>query len=140
MRLVEADIVHGDTDMSKVEDDTLHHVLPDLVEHLDLKVIFDKLLGEHLIEAEVYEHLTALLSSGFTSDAVRESIMKIKHNPPGYLAKFIAILKSKDRTKPFGDMIDYNHVTWRDSVFLEELVLQSAVHCYRCRTWHRPRL
>ena len=33
-----------------------------------------------------------------------------------------------------------NSLQRRDSVFLEELVLQSAVHCYRCRTWHRPRL
>ena len=92
--------------MSKVEDETLHHVLPDLVEHLDLTIIFDKLLREHLIEAEVHEHLAASLSSGLTSKAVRETITKIKRNPPGYLAKFIAVLKSEDRTKPFGDVIE----------------------------------
>ena len=101
--------------MSKVEDDTLDHVLPDLVRHLDLNVVFDKLLREHLIEGEVYEHLTALLSSGLTSEAVRESIIKIKRNRPGYLAKFIAILKSEDKTEPFGDMIERGNIVCRTS-------------------------
>ena len=115
--LVEAGLAHGDTNMSNVEDDTLHHLLPDLVEHLDLTFIFDKLLRERLIGAEVHEHLVALLSSGLTSKAVRESNIKIKRNPPEYLAKFIAILKNEDRTKPFGDTIERGivlHVIMQD--------------------------
>ena len=92
--------------MSKVEDETLNHVLPDLVKYLDLSVIFDKLLRERLIEAELHEHLASSLSSGLTGEAVRKTIIKIKRNPPGYLAKFIAVLKSEDKTKHLGDMIE----------------------------------
>ena len=83
----------------------------------ELTVVFEKLLREHLIEAEIHEHLAASLSSGLISETVRESIIKIKRNPLGYLAKFIAVLKSEDRTKPFGDMIEQGivlHVIMQD--------------------------
>ena len=103
--------------MSKIEGETLDHVLPDLADHLDLDVIIDKLLSEHLIETEVYEQLLALLSSGSANEAVRKTIIKIKRNRPGYLAKFITVLKSKDKTKHFGDMIERGNTLYAGLVY-----------------------
>ena len=96
---------------SDVEGETMKHVLPELVSSLDLSIIVDKLLKENLISSETHEHLTTP-ASGLTSNAaVREAMMKIKRNPPGYLANFIRVLRSEDRSKHFGDWIEQGNVT-----------------------------
>ena len=102
-----------DVNMSSVEDETINHVLPELVASLDLAVIFDKLLRENLISSETHEHLATLLVNGLTGDAVRETMMKIKRNSPGYLTKFIKVLQSEDRSKHFADRIEQGIIVLR---------------------------
>ena len=91
---------------SSVEDETINHLLSELVAGLDLSAVFDKLLGKDLINEETHERLGSLLSNGRTSDAVRETMSKIKRSPPGYLAKLIEVLRSEDRSKHLGDRLE----------------------------------
>ena len=91
--------------MSIIEDQTIDHLFDELVHHLDLTIIVDKLLSNNLISAETLEILTNLLRDGRTNDAVRKAILMIRRNPPGYLDTFIKVLQSEDRSKHCGDAI-----------------------------------
>ena len=91
---------------TNVEDETINYLLPELVDSLDLTAVFDKLLRENLISSGTHERVASLLNNGQTSEAVRETMTKIKRSAPGYLAKLIEVLKSEDRSKHFGDRIE----------------------------------
>ena len=91
--------------MSIIKGQTLDHLFDELVHNLYLTIIVDKLLTNNLISAETLEALMSLLRDGHTNDEVRNTILMIRRNPPGYLDTFIKVLQSKDRSKHHGDAI-----------------------------------
>jgi len=106
-----------------IEGKTLDHVLQKLTGNLNLTIVLDKLLSYELITSEVWERLDSLTNNGETSRAVRKAVAEIKRNPPGYLKKFVEVLKSNSHTKHLGVMIDegmsviqsYCHVSSTDT-------------------------
>lgn len=115
--------------MSNVEGEIIDHVASELIRSLDLEVVLDKLL-KNLISSETWERLGRLLRHGETSDAVRQLIVSIKRNPPGYLDKLIEVLQSEQRTRHYGDMIQQGTVL---PVIRLLVLIQGACHYYHIK-------
>ena len=92
--------------LNEAEIKTLDCTIDELVKHLDLDGILDSLLAKGLVSAESHSKLNKMLQNGERVVAIRKVISEdLKLNPPGFLDKFIMILKNNERTKYLGDIV-----------------------------------